>query len=229
MAGQRAVRVAVLWSGGKESALACHRLMAQGHQIAILATFILDGWPSLCHPLSMMSLQSEALEIPHMTLKVAEPYREAYRHSILGLIRTEGIQGIATGDIWIEDHRRWMEDVCDGLGIRVIMPLWNQNTRDILDAVVSNGYRPVFTCVKASWFDEDWLGRQLDERRIQALRSLHERFGIDLCGENGEYHTMVLDGPIFKRSIRIEEFTVEREDSVLRLRPHRLSLEQKRP
>jgi len=204
-------------------------MMAQGHDVVTLVTFILDDWPSLCHPLSMMSLQSEALGIPHVTLKVAEPYNEAYRHSISNLMRTERIQGIVTGDVWIEDHRRWIEGVCEGLGVHVIMPLWNQNTHDILDAVVSTGFRPVFTCVKQPWFDADWLGRQLDRPRIGALRSLHDRFGIDLCGENGEYHTMVLDGPNFKHSIRIEEFTSERKNSVLLLRPHRLSLQPKGP
>jgi len=219
------VRVAVLWSGGKESSLACHRVMAQGHDVSILVTFVLNDWPYLCHPLSIMSLQSEALGIPHVALSVAEPYKEAYRHSISSLIATEGIQGIITGDIWIEDHRRWMEDVCEGLGIQVIMPLWNENTNDILDAVVSNGFRAVFTCVKEPWFDTDWLGRQLDGRRIEVLKSLHERFGIDMCGENGEYHTMVLDGPIFKHSIRIEEFTLDRKNSMLLLRTHRVSLQ----
>jgi diphthamide synthase (EF-2-diphthine--ammonia ligase) len=83
-----------------------------------------------------------------MTLKVAEPYNEAYRHSISNLMRTERIQGIVTGDVWIEDHRRWIEGVCEGLGVHVIMPLWNQNSHDILDAVVSTGFMPVFTCVK---------------------------------------------------------------------------------
>ena len=223
------MRVAVLWSGGKESSLACHRVMTQGHDVAVLVTFILNDWPSLCHPLSMISLQSEALGISHVAVKVAEPYKEAYRHSIFSLIRTRGIQGIVTGDIWIEDHRRWMEDVCEGLGVQVIMPLWNESTLDILDAVISNGFRPVFTCVKEPWFDADWLGHQLDRQRIEALRSLHERYGIDVCGENGEYHTMVLDGPMFKRSIRIEESTADRKNGVLLLRPHRVSLQPKPP
>ena len=222
-----AVRVGVLWSGGKESNLACQRVMAQGHEVAVLVTFIFDDWPSVCHPLSIMSLQSEALGIPHVTLRVAEPYKEAYRDSIRNLIRTDGVQGIVTGDIWIEDHRRWMESVCEGLGVHAIMPLWNENTRDLLNSVISSGFRPVFTCVKEPWFDADWIGHQLDGQRVEALESLHDRFGIDICGENGEYHTMVLDGPIFKQSIRIEEFAVERKDSVLLLRPHRLSSQRK--
>lgn len=221
------MKVAVLWSGGKESCLACQRATAQGYDVAALVTFILDSWPSLCHPLSIMSLQSEALGIPHTTPNLREPYREAYRHAISKLIKADGIQGVVTGDIWIEDHRRWMEEVCEGLDIRVIMPLWKENTHDLLDAVVSNGFRPVFTCVKEPWFDAEWLGRRLDGQRIEALKSLRQRFGIDVCGENGEYHTMVLDGPIFKRFIRIEEFTVVRKNSALLLSPHRLSLQPK--
>jgi diphthamide synthase (EF-2-diphthine--ammonia ligase) len=71
------------------------------------------------------------------------------------------------------------------------------------------------------------LGRQLDSQRVEALKSLRDRFGIDVCGEKGEYHTMVLDGPIFKRSIRIEEFTVKRKNTVLLMSPNRLSLQSK--
>lgn len=219
------MRVAVFWSGGKESTLVCHRVIAQGHDIALLVTFILDDWPSLCHPLPVISLQSEALGIRHVGLKVGEPYKEGYRRSISNLIRSDGIQAIVTGDVWIEHHRRWMESVCEGLGIHVIMPLWNEPTDRVLESVVSSGFRPIFTCVKEPWFDASWLGRQLDRQRVEDLRSLHQRFGIDVCGENGEYHTMVLDGPIFKRSIRIEESTLDRKNSVLVLRPHRLSLE----
>jgi len=221
------MKVAVFWSGGKDSCLACQRAMAQGYDVAALVTFILDSRPSLCHPLSIMSLQSEALGIAHTSLKLREPYREAYRDSISHLMKTDGIQGVVTGDIWIEDHRRWMEDVCRGLGIEIIMPLWKENTHDLLDALISSRFRPVFTCVKEPWFAADWLGREFNRECIESLKRLHERFGIDVCGENGEYHTMVLDGPIFKRSIRIEDFTPERKDSIFFLIPHHVSLQTK--
>jgi len=221
------MKVAVLWSGGKESCLAYERAMAHGYDVTALVTFILDSWPSICHPLSIMSLQSKALGIPHITLKVGEPYREAYRHSISDLMKTDGIQGLVTGDIWMEDHRRWMESVCDGLGINPIMPLWKASTYEILDTIISGGYRAVFTCVKEPWFNERWLGRQLDKECLEELTSLHQKFRIDLCGENGEYHTVVLDGPMFEEAIRIEESSKERKNSTLLLRVHHLSLQPK--
>lgn len=223
----RRVRVAVLWSGGKESCLACEKAMAQGHDVTMLLTFILDSWPSICHPLPIMSLQSEAMQIPHIILKVEEPYREAYRRAISHLMEKDGIQGLVTGDIWIEDHRRWMESVCEGLGINLIMPLWKAHTHEILDTIVSAGYEPIFTCVKEPWFSDKWLGRQLDRECLGELEALHQEFGIDLCGERGEYHTMVLDGPRFKQTIRIEESSREKKDSRLIFRVHRFSLQVK--
>lgn len=221
------MKVAVSWSGGKESCLACEKAMAQGHNVTVLVTFILDSWPFICHPLPIMSLQSKALGIPHITLKVGEPYREAYRHSISDLMKTYEIQGLVTGDIWLQDHRPWMESVCDGLGINPIMPLWKASTYEILNTIISRGFKPVFTCVKEPWFNEKWLGRQLDRESFEELTSLHQKFGIDLCGESGEYHTMVLNGPMFRQAIRIEESSKERKNSTLLLKAHRLSLESK--
>ena len=223
------MRLAVLWSGGKDSSLACQKVILQGNDVVVLVTFILDDWPSLCHPLSIMSLQSQALGIPHMTFKVAEPHKQAYRQAISSLIRTKRIQGITSGGIWLEGHRRWVENICAGSGTKVIMPLWNENTEDILDALVSHGYRPIFTCVKEPWFDADWLGRPLDERQVLALKSLRQKSGIDICGENGEYHTMVLDGPTFKQSIQIHEFSKEKQNSMLFLKVNRCSLQPKIP
>jgi len=221
------MKVAVLWSGGKESCLAYHKAVAQGHEVAFLLTFILNDWPSLCHPISMMSLQSEALEIRHLTFKVREPYMEGYREVIANLAKEEGNEGIVTGDIWIDDHRRWIENVCSGLPVIPIMPLWGTSGAQLLGEVVSEGFKPVFTCVKEPWFNEKWLGRQLDRECLEELGNLHRRFGIDLCGESGEYHTMVLDGPTFREAIRIEESSKEKKNSMFFLRVHRLSLQHK--
>ena len=221
------MKVAASWSGGKESCLAFHKAIAQGHEVAFLLTFVLNDWPGLCHPLSVMRLQSEALGMRHLTFKVIEPYLESYRDVVANLAREEGIEGIVTGDIRIEDHRRWMESVCSRLPVAPIMPLWGTGGTQLLHEVVSEGLKPVFTCVKEPWFSGKWLGRQLDGECLGELENLHRKSGMDLCGENGEYHTMVLDGPMFRKSIRIEESSQEKKNSMFLLKVHRLSSQNK--
>jgi diphthine-ammonia ligase len=210
------MKVAVSWSGGLESSLACHKVIKEGHDVACLVAFVLDPyWPAMGHPPQIMCLQSESMGIPLIMLKVEEPYKEGYRKAIAGLIETRGIEGIVTGDIYVVDdiHGNWMESVCDGLDIKVIMPLWAQDTLKVLDDEMSSGFRAVFTCVKQPWFNEEWIGRELNKDTVKDLLALAEKRGIDPCGENGEYHTMVIDGPIFKKPIKIPAFTKEKREN----------------
>jgi len=221
------MKIGVFWSGGKDSALACYKAITEGHDVAFIITFIFSDWPFLCHPMPIMELQSEALGIAHLMVKVEEPYREGYRAVLSRLKKEEGIEGIVTGDIWIEDHRRWNESVCEGLGIRLIMPLWGLDRYQILNEVISSGFRCTITCAKQPWFNEGWLGRELDMDCIKDLKVLNNKYGIDLCGENGEYHTMVIDAPIFKEIIEISSVSKERRDLVLFLKINQSSLKPK--
>lgn len=202
------MKVVVSWSGGMECSLACHKAMAQGYDVTSLVTFVLDSWPSSCHPLPVMELQSQAIGIPHLRMPVEEPYRKGYREAISQLIEERGVEGIVTGDIYVVDsfHGRWMEDVCQGLDIEVVSPLWNENPRKVLDEEVSEGFKGFFTCLKRPWFTEEWLGRILCKNSVEDLFSLVDKHGIDPCGENGEYHTMVVDGPNFQETINISGF-----------------------
>ena len=214
-----------------ESCLACHKVIAQGYDVAYIVTFILDAWPSVCHPLPLMSLQSKALGIPHLRVKVEEPYREGYREAISHLMKTEGIEGIVTGDMYVVDrtHGRWIESVCEGLDIAVIMPLWGQDPYQILNEEISEGFRAIFTCVRLPWFDEEWLGRELNMSCLKDLKALIDKCGIDPCGEKGEYHTMVIDAPIFKEAIEISKFSKEKQNTLLFIRISEFSLKSKTP
>ncbi len=210
------MKVAVSWSGGLESSLACHKVIQEGHDVACLVVFVLDQyWPAMGHPPHIMRLQSESIGIPLIMLKVDEPYKEGYHKAIARLIETQGVKGIVTGDIYIVDdvHGNWMESVCEGLEIKVIMPLWERNTFEVLDDEMSSGFKAIFTCVKLPWFNKDWIGRELNKDSVKELLALAEKHGMDPCGENGEYHTMVIDGPIFKKQIKIPKFNREKSDS----------------
>ncbi|MFW6117072.1 MAG: diphthine--ammonia ligase [Thermoproteota archaeon] len=224
------MKLAVSWSGGMESCLACHRAMVQGYDVEYLVTFILDSWPSACHPLHIMELQSQAIGIPHLKMEVDEPYREGYRKSISKLIQEKGIEGIVIGDIYVVDsfHGRWMENICKGLDIEVISPLWGEDTRQILDEEMLEGFRGVFTCLKSPLFTEEWLGRELSKDSVEDLLALVDKKGMDPCGENGEYHTMVIDGPIFKKTIQISQLVKKKHNNRLFINITEASLQPKR-
>ena len=181
------MKIAISWSGGMESALACHKVLKEGHDVAYLVVFFSETWPLFCHPLPIMELQAKALGIPLLKLGVQEPYEKSYREAIFHLIE-KGIEGIVTGDIYVVDevHGQWMDKVTEGLDIFVIMPLWNQDTSKVLDEEVSSGFRSIFTCLGQQWFTEEWLGRELDENSVKDLKALAKESGMDSCGEKGE-------------------------------------------
>jgi len=222
------MKIAISWSGGMESALACHKVLKEGHDVAYLVVFVAETWPAFCHPLSIMELQAKALGIPLLKLEVKEPYEKTYREAISKLIE-KGIEGIVTGDIYVVDdvHGRWMDKVTKGLDISVIMPLWDQNTSKVLDEEVSSGFRSIFTCLGQQWFTEEWLGRELNEKSVKDLKALAKETGMDPCGENGEYHTMTIDGPIFKETIEISKFTKEKRNNRLFIKISQFSLKPK--
>ena len=210
------MKVAVSWSGGLESSLACHKAIQEGHDVACLVAFVLDQyWPAMGHPPQIMQLQSESMGIPLIMLKVEQPYKEGYNKAIANLIKMQGVKGIITGDIYVVDevHGNWMESVTEGLPIKVIMPLWERDTFEVLDDEMSSGFRAVFTCVKQPFFNEEWIGRELNKDTVKDLLALAEKTGMDPCGENGEYHTMIIDGPIFKMPIKIPSFTKEKSET----------------
>jgi uncharacterized protein (TIGR00290 family) len=226
------MKVIVSWSGGKDSCLALHKAIAKGFDVAFITTFLWET-PAFWHPLEFVPLQAEAMGIRHVLTKVKEPYFEQYREAISRFVNEEHVEGIVTGDIALVDnggrafHQAWIDNVCKGLNIEVIKPLWGLDRLEILDELLSEGFRVVFTCVKQPWFDEKWLGRELDRESLKALLQLRDKYGMDICGERGEYHTVIVDGPFFKKAIQIAEFTRERKDSVFFMQPTKLSLEPK--
>ncbi|MGB9694063.1 MAG: diphthine--ammonia ligase [Fervidobacterium sp.] len=222
------MKVAVSWSGGKESGLAYYKAMNEGHEVSLIVTFLWET-PMFHHSLRLIKLQSEAMKTPHTKVKVKQPYFEGYRKAVSNLREKYKIEGIVTGDISITDsyHGDWMQNVCEGLTVELIRPLWNLNRCYILKELVSKGFKAMFTCVKKPWFNDYWLGRVLDDTTIQELKELEEKFGMDPCGEFGEYHTMLIDAPMFKEVIEISKFEKEQRNSILLLKPIKFFLKPK--
>ncbi len=224
------MKVAVSWSGGMESSLSLYKALKMGYDVAYLVVFVAETWPRHCHPLPVMALQSKSLGIPLLKREVKEPFEKTYRKAISSLINEEKVEGIVTGDIYVVDelHGRWMDKVTEGLDISVIMPLWGQDTNKVLKEEVTTGFKSIFTCLLEEWLSEDWLGKELNQNSAKELQALANEIGLDPCGEKGEYHTMAIDGPIFKQAIDISQFSKEKLDNHLYLKISECSLRPKK-
>ena len=211
------MKVAVSWSGGMESAVSLNRILKEGkYDVEYLVAFVSETWPANCHPVPIMELQAKSIGIPLLKLPVKEPFEKTYHEACAKLVEM-GIGGIVTGDIYVVDelHGRWMDKVTEGLDLKVIMPLWEEDTGKVLDEEVSSGFKSVFTCLLKKYFTEEWAGRELNMNSVKDLKALAKDKGMDPCGENGEYHTMTIDGPIFNEKIEIGLFAKKQTDTRL--------------
>jgi uncharacterized protein (TIGR00290 family) len=125
-------------------------------------------------------------------------YEEEFKAAVSGLMAL-GADSMIFGDVYLLDHQSWVERVSKEIGIRALEPLWNIPAGDVVGEFVDLGFKAVIVSCKADVMDGSYLGRVLDRRMIEELRCI----GVCPCGENGEYHTLVVDGPIFKRGIEV--------------------------
>jgi len=131
-------------------------------------------------------------------------YEAKFKETLLAL-KQEEITGGVFGDIDIEEHREWIERVCEEEEITPSSPLWGQTQENVLSSFIASGFEAVVVAAKAELFGEEWLGRRIDLDFIRQLDKLRETNDFQLCGEAGEYHTFVIDGPLFNQRIEILE------------------------
>lgn len=205
---EKAMDAAVLWTGGKDSALALYEASQRGWRIRSLVTFIPDGADFLAHPLPFMQAQAQAMGVPHLTMTIAEPFRAGYEKAIKVLKEESGIEVLVTGDIALVDgHPNWIRECSRPSGLAVWTPLWEQDRLGLLKRMVAAGFQIILSGVYQPWFSQDWLGVELNPRSLERLSALGQETGLDLCGEQGEYHTLVLDGPCFRKRIVLKGYT----------------------
>lgn len=195
---------AVLWTGGKDSALALHRALRQGLNVCRLVTFAPRQASFLAHPIEVMAQQALAIGLPHQVIQIDEPCFASYQAAIARL-RGEGIGSLVTGDIAeVAGLPNWVRQCCEGLGMEVRTPLWHADRKALMRELLDEGFMVVLSCVKPPWFTAEWLGRMIDAAVLADMEKLSAATGLDLCGENGEYHSLVLDGPEFARRVVLQ-------------------------
>ncbi|MFG0764344.1 hypothetical protein [Aeromonas media] len=206
-------RVILLWSGGKDAMLAlCHARDA-GHQVVALATFAPPAPRFLAHPLPLVRRQAAALGLPHLLVTIEAPFEQSYETALASLQREWAIEGVVTGDIdSVGGADNWIRARCQPLGLTVHTPLWQQPRDVLLADLLARGIRAHLSCVDSRVLTPDWVGRALDAASLAELQALAARQGFDACGEQGEYHSMVTDGPGFAALIPLNGWRVQRQD-----------------
>jgi len=194
------------WSGGKDCCLACYRAVARGLKVRYLANMVAeDGKRSYSHGLAprVLEAQAQAIGIPLIQRRARRDNYEAEFKKMLLSLKEEGISGGVFGDIDLDEHRQWIERVCGDVAVTPHLPLWGEQQEELLKDFISLGFTAIVVAAKAELFDREWLGRKVDRDFLDHLEVLKETKEVTPCGEAGEYHTLVVDGPLFERRLEI--------------------------
>jgi uncharacterized protein (TIGR00290 family) len=169
----------------------------------------------LAHPIAIMRAQAHAMGLPHEVMEIGSDAHAGYRGAFARLRQQDGIAVLITGDIdLVEGMPNFVRECCRGLDVEVLMPLWQRNRTELMRKLIDLNFEVIFTLVKRPWFSADWLGRRIGVESLQALEELRHATGLDVCGENGEYHTMTLNGPMFRERLTLELGTSRQTDQM---------------
>ena len=193
----------ISFSGGKDSMLALHRMIKNGYTpVALLTTVKKNEGESWTHGINLDFLNrvSKSLGIDLITVECGvSEYESEFERKLLEA-KEKGATICVYGDIDIEHHRQWGVDRCNSVNMNAEFPLWQENREDLVYEFIDNGYRAIIKTINLNNLGEEFLGEILTKDLIQKIKET----GSDACGENGEYHTFVSDGPLFKIPINFE-------------------------
>jgi diphthine-ammonia ligase len=203
----------VSWSGGKDCCQSAYKAQQSGLQLSYLINMTSPAEERSCsHGIASrwIRLQSEALEIPILQPSTnGQDYADQFI-SALKKVRAEGVTQGVFGDIDFNPHREWDEKVCRAADIELLLPLWLNDHLKVARDFIDLGFKTVVVATRADLLGEEWVGRTFDH---QFLKDLAQFPGISPCGEAGEFHTLVVDGPLFKKRLAIRESSkVKRQD-----------------
>ena len=199
------MRVAVLVSGGKDSALSLYRVLKQGYEVKYLVSMIPqreDSWMFHYPNIHLTDLFAKAVEIP---LAKAETtgIKETELEDLKNLLSTLDIEGIVSGATSSQYQKDRIDRICHELNLQSVAPLWQEAPLQLLKEIIELHFEVIIVGVYAYGLNESWLGKKIDFHTLNSLLDLNMKFGISLIGEGGEYETLVLDAPYFKKKIRI--------------------------
>jgi uncharacterized protein (TIGR00290 family) len=203
------------WSGGKDSAMALHALLQQKQfRVMALLTTVTEGYERISmHGVrrELLQRQAESIGLPLYEVRIpsqcVNPVYEARMEQALRLFYDQGVRKAAFGDIFLEDLRAYREKNLARIGMTALFPIWKRDTGELIRSFHAQRFRATAVCIDPKVLDPRFAGRELDESFFRDLPP-----GADPCGENGEFHTFVFDGPIFRWPIPVQTGEVVHRD-----------------
>lgn len=221
------MKVAVLFSGGKDSVYAAWLARKRGHEITCLVSIVSENKDSyMFHTPNIDKVQAQAkvMNIPLVSQTTKGEKEEELKdlERAIRIVKEDyEVQGIVTGAIQSVYQSSRIQKICDKIGLECINPLWQKDELDYLYDLVDNNFNVILTGVFAYPFDEKWLGRKIDLSFIREIRKLNEKYKVHVAGEGGEFETFVLNCPMFSKPIKVKGGKVITEGKY----SHRLNLE----
>lgn len=202
------------WSGGKDSAFCLYKAKQQELNVKKLVTSVNEEQDRISmHGVrrALLEQQAVALGLPLETISLPlQPDMKIYEERISESnqqLKKDGLSVAVFGDIFLEDLRQYRENLYSKDAVECLFPLWKMDSRELVREFIKAGFRAIIVCVNASLLDPRFCGRMIDEDLIRELPST-----VDPCGENGEYHSFVFDGPLFKKPVTFRKGAIVQRD-----------------
>jgi len=199
------LHVAALVSGGKDSALALHRALKQAYKVKYLVTMIPqrpDSWMFHYPNIHLADLFAQAVGIP-LVKGETSGVKETELEDLKRLLANLQVDGVVTGAIMSQYQKKRIDRICQELNLKSITPLWHENPQKLLAEMVDLNFEVFIVGVYAYGFDITWLGRKINQKTVSDFIKLSKKYQISVVGEGGEYETLVLDAPFFKKRIQL--------------------------
>ncbi len=207
------MNVAVLFSGGKDSTMAFYRAVEDGHQVKYFVSLISDNPASYMFHVAnihITELSAEAMGIP-LLKKVTKGIKEEELEDlvlVLKDLKDKGVEGIYSGALHSVYQKSRIDNICKELGLESVAPLWHRDPEEYMREIIELGFDVIITSVSAEGLDESWLGKKIDLSVLDEIIDLNKKYGMHMAFEGGEAETLVLDGPVFNKRIKIVDSEV---------------------
>jgi asparagine synthase (glutamine-hydrolysing) len=216
------MKLGVLFSGGKDSTYAAY-LMSKKHEISCLITVYSENeYSYMFHTpaITKVKMQASAMEVPLVEVKtkgVKEDELKDLEKVILIAKKKYRIEGIVTGAVASVYQASRIQKICDKLKLKVFNPLWHKNQVELLNELIKNKFEVVIVGVAAEGLDGRWLGRKIDKKFISDIEVLNKKVGLNVAGEGGEFESLVLNCPLFKKKLEIIGKKIVKDDGNYKL------------